>query len=523
MPRTVFFSWQSDTSSAIGRDFIEQALTSALAAINAGATVEPALRSDLLLDRDTKDIGGQPPIVDTIFKKIDNAMIFVSDITLVAKRVDPSRMSPNPNVLIEYGWALKTVGYPCIIAVMNVAYGEPTDASMPFDVKHLRYPITYHLAPDATESEIQNERIKLTRTLEHELRVILGSPEFKKIQDERAQRIQFKTIEPDISVSRFRRNVVPLGIFHQRALLDPPRDMFLYDGPAVWLRVMPLFATSTSISLRTLDDLYDAHTQLFIPLAPFGTEEGHWLLRADDGFGCYTVYRDRSPLTYAVTFVFFTGEIWSINTDWLIGDPRREKLEIPFLEKPYTTALARFIELLKKVRMPGPYRWIAGMEGLRGRGIESHKKPSHWSYEQPIGLCVSNVVSAEGVAEESIPCGEALVPFFELLFERCGLERDWYLGLRQKAREERYKLAGAEFKKVSDGFRVVNVKPSSSADAAGLKKDDLVTEIDDTAATTISLRDLINRIGSDERYNFVNLRISTPGAKERRVVLRDLN
>jgi hypothetical protein len=102
MAFTVFFSWQSDRGKA-EQDLIERALNEALDRIAGDATVEPAVRQEgLAVDRDIKGVGGTPPIVDTIFSKIDCAAIFVPDLTFVAKRAS-GQPAPNPNVLIEYG------------------------------------------------------------------------------------------------------------------------------------------------------------------------------------------------------------------------------------------------------------------------------------------------------------------------------------------------------------------------------------------------------------------------------------
>jgi hypothetical protein len=67
--------------------------------IGEDTTVEEAIRQ-LTVDRDTKGVPGSPPIVDTIFRKIDGTAIFVPDLTFVGKRAD-GRPTPNPNVLIE--------------------------------------------------------------------------------------------------------------------------------------------------------------------------------------------------------------------------------------------------------------------------------------------------------------------------------------------------------------------------------------------------------------------------------------
>jgi hypothetical protein len=102
MTSTVFFSWQADTVPIIGRNVIERALERAIARIGRDTEIEEAVR-ELAIDKDTQDVPGSPPIVETIFKKIDQAAVFVPDLTFVGKRLD-GRPTPNPNVLIEYGW-----------------------------------------------------------------------------------------------------------------------------------------------------------------------------------------------------------------------------------------------------------------------------------------------------------------------------------------------------------------------------------------------------------------------------------
>src|ERR1700683_163260 len=127
MTHTVFFSWQADTPSSSGRNFIEKAATAAIKQLAQDLEVDEAIRDGLEVDRDTRGVAGTPPIVDTIFFKIDAAAAFLADLTFVGKRLDGIRPTPNPNVLLEYGWALKSRGYPRIICVMNTHYGVPDD------------------------------------------------------------------------------------------------------------------------------------------------------------------------------------------------------------------------------------------------------------------------------------------------------------------------------------------------------------------------------------------------------------
>src|ERR1035437_7347562 len=124
MSATVFFSWQSDRPTTEGRNFIERALEIAVRSISQDIELQPALRDGLEVDKDTKNVPGSPKIFETILQKIELATVFVPDFTFVAKRPngDPT---PNPNVLIEYGYARKCKQFCQLMPVMNTAYGEP--------------------------------------------------------------------------------------------------------------------------------------------------------------------------------------------------------------------------------------------------------------------------------------------------------------------------------------------------------------------------------------------------------------
>jgi hypothetical protein len=171
MAATVFLSWQADIPTRVGRNFLRDVLGDVCAAVAADTTVEEAYR-ELEVDSDTQGVPGHPPIVDTIFAKIDAAAVFVADMTLVASTANGKR-SPNPNVLIEYGWALKGLEHPRIVCVMNTAYGHPSDEALPFDLRHLRWPITYCLAESVTPEAKAKEKKQLTKELTVAIRASL--------------------------------------------------------------------------------------------------------------------------------------------------------------------------------------------------------------------------------------------------------------------------------------------------------------------------------------------------------------
>jgi hypothetical protein len=261
MPRTLFFSWQSDTSASIGLEFIEEALGLAVAALAEDAEIEKAIRDEgLMRDRDTQGVPGQPPIVDTIFEKIEGATIFVPDLTFVGERRN-RRPTPNPNVLIEYGYALRALRYPRIIPVMNVAFGDPTPETMPFDMRHLRHPrCTYNLPEGASEEQRRSELARLAGSLAAEIGAVLRSEGLRSADAD--LKAPFPAAEPKDGQARFR----PSGELGKSNGLP----VTLAEGPAMWLRVMPAFDPEKRWLGTELQALATASAPILFPLGSEG-------------------------------------------------------------------------------------------------------------------------------------------------------------------------------------------------------------------------------------------------------------
>lgn len=77
--------------------------------------------------------------------------MFVADLTFCGNRVGGGPI-PNPNVLIEYGYALKVLGESRVVAVMNTAHGQASRDNMPFDLLNRRFPISYRPRQDDRSS-----------------------------------------------------------------------------------------------------------------------------------------------------------------------------------------------------------------------------------------------------------------------------------------------------------------------------------------------------------------------------------
>src|SRR5262249_25003589 len=128
----IFYSWQSDLPRSRNHDFIQECLEEAVAQI-AG---EPGVGIVPRIDRDTQGEPGSPAIADTILEKINNCDMFVGDVSIINGDEKPKRPTPNPNVLLELGWAAQRLGWERITSVFNLAYGKVED--LPFDLKQRR-------------------------------------------------------------------------------------------------------------------------------------------------------------------------------------------------------------------------------------------------------------------------------------------------------------------------------------------------------------------------------------------------
>src|SRR5258708_4174440 len=148
---TVFYSWQSDLPNATNRGLILDALERAAKTIRS----DDSLMVEPVVDRDTQNVPGAPDIAHTIFAKIEKADAFVADVSIINPGF--GRPTPNPNVLIELGYALKTLRNTRTILVANTANG-PVE-SLPFDLRTKRI-LTYHLPLGSEDKPEQRRKLQ---------------------------------------------------------------------------------------------------------------------------------------------------------------------------------------------------------------------------------------------------------------------------------------------------------------------------------------------------------------------------
>jgi hypothetical protein len=415
MSETVFYSWQSDRSTKEGRNLIQSALEIALKNIASDLQIEDSSRDEsenatfLELDRDTKNVPGSPPIFQTILNKIQKASIFVADLTFCGTRCDGRRLSPNPNVLIEYGYALKSLDYGRMIAVMNTAHGVPSRESMPFNLADLRFPLAYELPDNSSDDARRIAKERLAKDCERALRDILNSDGFREKANKNSVTTPFPRAAAKSGNARFRANDEPIGFLRDSMLRrigeNEASPVHLIPGAAQWLRMMPI--KDSGKRWRNQDLKNPAMKLVTLPMMQ-NAGTGIGFLEADDGCGYWMI--SQGTQTYAVAFVFKTGEVWITNSNM-----SRVLDFVELDEQALSTTLEGCAAFLSTIGIKKPYEWFIGFEGVKGRQLVVRPRT--------LGQCVSDRVEGSGSYVEGDVAATLLRPFFEEVYDSCGRQR----------------------------------------------------------------------------------------------------
>lgn len=145
---------------------------------------DPSLAVEPVIDRDTSGVAGSPEIAATIMEKIAHADVFVPDVSLVTVS-DAKRPSPNPNVLLELGFAISELGWDRIVMVMNTAFGDAPQ--LPFDLRGRR--VLQYCLPDVPGDPKVDVRRELERKLKDSIVAVLSEQGSRRLDDEKASRV----------------------------------------------------------------------------------------------------------------------------------------------------------------------------------------------------------------------------------------------------------------------------------------------------------------------------------------------
>jgi len=418
MPFTVFYSWQSDLPNKVNRNFIEDALEKAIKKIGADIEVQEALRDeDIEIDKDTKGVPGSPPIVDVIFNKISNCSIFVPDLTFVGQS-ENGRQLPNPNVLIEYGWALKELSHSRIIPLMNTAFGQPTTETMPFDMRHLRFPITYHLPEGVEPNTKKTEKEKFVNALVDAISLVIKNVQL--IEDKSGP-----TIEPVQSTDTPATFLKNNEVFARLSNFEgAPTELVVPAGEKIFLRLIPSTGDDTFKSTKLALDAAKKGM-----LAPLSETAGGTFGR--NKYGAF-VCNHREGEVVNMTQLFKSGEIWGIDAHCINKSIHMDRAKVKFgffpcvsFENCFVTGMTNYMRFAQEtLSLDPPIKFVAGASDVIGFRMTAPAGMHFGGFERFAGDVVEQHIVYEGEIDSyDIPILEILRPFFDHVWEECGLDR----------------------------------------------------------------------------------------------------
>ena len=297
MARTIFWSWQSDEPQRETRDIVREALKAAIEQI--GAELEEAERPEL--DHDTKGAPGSPEIVNTILRKIKSASLFVADVTPVGMTRGKKQL-PNPNVMLELGYAREVLGLDRIILVWNMALFDSSFSDLPFDLHGLGKSCWFKLAEGASKPEYREARSELTKFLKSRIEETLAAVEPAPAKSD----VEWhETMPSDPSIWAEAYNPLRVGLNHRGTV-----DLIVAPAPRLFVRLLPA---------RQQEGVRGG--EVFFPDPPhqlktigYGGSGDMSSGRTGDGrFVCETFGEDRT--TRSITRWYKdNGEIWGIST-----------------------------------------------------------------------------------------------------------------------------------------------------------------------------------------------------------------
>ncbi len=413
---TVFYSWQSDLPNKTNRSFIEEILKSVVRELSKNTEFVNAERDESIsLDKDTKDITGTPPITDTILDKISNCAVFVPDVSYVGETTDKKKI-PNPNVLIEYGWALKSLGTSRIVTVMNTFYGNPENDPLPFDMRHLRRPITYCISGEESPEEKATEKDRLKGLLTKKLRDILVQEILPNSTHD------FIPKESTYDPSCFLKIDEKLGSIGRWS--DGP--LYLPRNEHMYLRLFPVFSVEPFGSSKVVSDTIRSSGLRPPRLHSSGLNYGR------NSHGAFVV-NNNNDQALGLTQLMQTKELWGIeatlidkeyiltHTEYTHGILHPSNIEPVFAE-----CLENYLEFYKtQLSLEPPYKFEIGLTGVHGyrmappRGMVVDRGLSEFAGE----IVTENIISKGEIHSFDKNASELLRPFFEYLWEEANLTR----------------------------------------------------------------------------------------------------
>jgi hypothetical protein len=369
----IFYAWQSDRPERFNRHLIRFALNLAAKNISADSTLGVQVR----IDADTEGVHGHCPVTETILKKIAVCGAFVPDLTFVAS-TEASKLIPNPNVMLEYGYALNARSFSVMIPVMNTAYGAAKD--LPFDMGHLRFPVRYDLPATAKNAERRAVRKALTEELETIIRGMIAEGVGA------ADRLPFPEAAATTSPAFFFPRNATIASFGK-----PGEHKYKFEGDkAAYVRLFPKTSEGQPKIGRSVIKNVVHHKGSLAPMSYAITG----VTSAND-FGWACIDPSQNTTTKNICQAFPSGELWGVTSQVFVQTQvrhfvRPDEAATAFgaiaVEKLCTRTLDSFVRVASTVmQLRPPFVVELGIVGTKGAYMGApHPEFPNGSYYGPI-------------------------------------------------------------------------------------------------------------------------------------------
>ena len=369
----VFYAWQSDRPERFNRYLIRFALNLAAKNISADPTVGIQVR----IDADTEGVHGHCPVTETILKKIAVCDAFVPDLTFVAS-TEAGKLIPNPNVMLEYGYALHARSFSVMIPVLNTAYGAAKE--LPFDMGHLRFPMRYDLPATAKNAERRAVRKALTEELETVIRGMIAEGVGA------ADRTPFPEAAATTSPAFFFPRNATIASFG-----NPGEQEYKFEGDkAVYVRLFPRTSEGQPKIGRSVIKELVYHKRSLGPMSNALTG-----IASSNDFGWACIDPSGNTSTKNICQAFTSGELWGISSQVFVQTQIRHfvrpdeiatVLGVISVEKLCTRTLENFVKVASMVmQLRPPFVVELGIVGTKRVYMGApHPESSNGSYYGPI-------------------------------------------------------------------------------------------------------------------------------------------
>lgn len=350
MTHKIFWSWQSDAPKRETRDLIQVALYAAVQDVS--GEFDKAKRIEV--DQDVKGVIGMAPIAETILDKIDAATVFVGDVTPVAVigKGRNRKLLPNPNVMLELGYARRALSMGRLIPVFNRAIRSTRFDDLPFDLRHLTGTIVYELAEGALKSELRRVRKDLRKRLAEKLRAMIADAP-GPVEPEQ---VWHASLPSDPSIWEEAYNPLPVNCPHLGQV-----DLIVAPAPRIFVRLLPAVQ---GVAPKSINGIFPGGHDCLLPI---GASVGGGLTTGRTGNGhaiFQSVGEDRTTKS-VVRWYKDTGEIWAISAWGFYYRNTHPHFAYDEVIKDLVSWLTQTLRSARTAGGSAPFRVLLGASGLR--------------------------------------------------------------------------------------------------------------------------------------------------------------